>query len=144
MLRPMLLRSYNRRAFGSVVRYSFSAEPADPMPLIALYGALVRLELALKDHDPKFLGMGHDVCRMLTELSVTPALVTQLTNRLEVLWCTMKTGSEGHVLASKYPDLRYLHHETDFPGKSTNAELMRALDVLRDIERELRAKGIKP
>jgi hypothetical protein len=135
---------YNRRAFGSVVRYVFGpADDDDPLRLLALYCALVRLELALKDHDASFRRKGHDVCGMLENLGIATALVVQLRTRLQTLQCVRLDGGSGTVRPDRYPDLRYLRHASDFPGESTTQQLEHALDVLRDIEDELTSRGIE-
>jgi hypothetical protein len=133
---------YNRRAFGSVVRHSFDPAHDDSLRLLVLYSALVRLELTLKDHDASLRSKGHDVCSMLQDLGGDASLVDQLANRLQALWCVLKDGRIVLVDPKQYPGIRYLCHESDFPGKSTTQQLEDALDVLRDIERELTSKGI--
>ncbi len=133
---------YNRRAFGSVVRYSFGPADDDSLRLLALYCALVRLELALKDHNPAFRGKKHDVYAMLEELGVDGSYLVQLNNRLFALQCVLVNGRSGPVVTKTYPDLRYLRHESDFAGESTTQQLEKALDTLRDIEQELVRLGI--
>lgn len=134
--------AYNRQAFGSVVRHSFDPAHDEWLRLLALYGALVRLELALKDHDASLRSQGHDVCRMLQDIGVDASHVDQLGNRLQALWCVHKNGTIVPVEPKQYPGIRYLCHESDFPGRTKTRQLEEALDVLRDIEQELASKGI--
>ena len=95
--------AYNRRAFGSVVRYAFEPTHDDSLRLLALYCALVELELALKDHDANLRSKSHDVCRMLQDLGIDASLVDQLGNALQALWCVHKNNEVVPVDAKQYP-----------------------------------------
>lgn len=128
--------NYNREAFDSVRNA--------PNKLVALYASLVRIEIALKDYRHSTLHVwssGHDVPTFLADLHALDAgvvaLAAALSNKLSVLWCRKKDGSETQVSAQIYPAIRYLLHDSDFAGKSTEAELMEAIDCVRDIETAL-------
>jgi hypothetical protein len=41
------------------------------------------------------------------------------------------------VVSSSYPDIRYLHHESDFPGDTPQLDLEAARDAARTLKREL-------
>lgn len=41
-----------------------------------------------------------------------------------------------------YPDLRYLRHETDYPGESTNEAIERALQILDEIRLHLQRDAV--
>ncbi len=115
--------------------------------LLSLYCKLVVLELLLKDY--QYGGMaqwerGHDVPSMLTNLSdpgIT-SLAIQLRTALSCLTCTLPDGTEGQVAARSFPDLRYLRHASDYPGKSTDNEIQSALVLANDIEVALTAQGV--
>lgn len=126
--------NYNRTAFQSG---STAASP-----LLALYCSLVDLELALKNH---FWGTGwrrgHLLIAWVTEVGEA-ALATNLDNCLAALHCTTLTGGQSIVSGNSYPDLRYLRHDNDFAGTSTDAQLQAALQAVRDINAALRTLGI--
>ena len=130
--------TYNIRAFKN-------AALGISNPLLRLYCSLVELELAIKDHlqqQPSGSWKnGHRVTVWLTDLGES-SLSTQLSTQLSVLYCTNKNGDEANVQATQYPDLRYLRHETDFPFKSTDAQLNDALSIVRDIKIRLRGRGL--
>lgn len=115
--------------------------------LLSLYCKLVVLELILKDYqygETARWEQGHDVPTMLTNL-IDPgitSLATQLRTALSSLTCTLIDGTEGQVAARSFPDLRYLRHASDFPGKSTDNEIQSALMLASDIEIALKAQGV--
>jgi hypothetical protein len=119
---------YNRNAFRIAAN-----------PLLDLYSALVWLELSLKDRMAVW-ARGHDVAEFVSNAG-EPALAQRLRTALGSLWCTDLQGNEAHVAPQRYPDLRYLRHQTDFAGKTTDAELRVALTIVRDIETVLTTKG---
>jgi hypothetical protein len=41
-----------------------------------------------------------------------------------------------------YPAVRYVRHESDFPGETTDAEINEALRVVGEIENELKRRGV--
>ncbi len=126
--------AYNRRAFGSLI--------TNGELLIALYSGLVRIELALKDHDAVCRGMQHDLVRMLQSVGVSAPVQLALQTVVAALACTDRAGGEKQVSIQKYPDVRYVRHETDFPGKVTDVQLAAAIAILRDVEAELTQLGI--
>jgi hypothetical protein len=121
---------YNRNAFRN---------KGVAVHLIDLYCALVVLELSLKDKMAAWVG-GHDVSDFVSRAGEA-ALAQRLRTALGTLWCTSTQGTETHVSPARYPDLRYLRHETDFAGKTTDAELHSVLIIVRDIETVLTRKG---
>ena len=123
---------YNKTAFAS-------AKSAGNR-LIAAYAHLVWLELVLKDHLPTWVS-GHRVCEWLSNIGET-SLASQLESHLGTLTCRSKNGGEAPVNAHQYPDIRYVLHESDFPGKTTDAQLAQVLDVLSDIDTSLHARGM--
>ncbi len=122
--------SYNTQAFRLTVAQN---------GLLELYCALVVLEISLKDRMTTWSG-NHDVPEFVTRAGET-ALGQRLRTALVGLWCTDRWGGEAHVAAERYPDLRYLRHESDFAGKTSDRELLAVLQIVRDIEAVLRAKG---
>lgn len=86
--------------------------------------------------------MGHRIIDWLTTDLGETSLGTQLESKLSVLYCTYRDGSEVNVDANRYPDIRYLRHETDFPGKSTDSQLKEALEIIKDIKTSLINRGI--
>lgn len=127
---PRMPHLYNRSAFRIGLNLS---------PLLDLYCALVVLELSLKDRMPVWAG-GHDVTDFVSRAGEN-ALALRLRSALAGLWCTNRQGNEAHVAPDRYPDLRYLRHQTDFAGKTTDIELQTILIIVRDIEAILTAKG---
>jgi hypothetical protein len=125
---------YNRNAFQGL------AAASDV--LLRLYCSLVGLELGLKDH---FSGTGwrngHRIGDWVAELGEA-ALGVQLETRLSALQCTDRDGNPAPVAANSYPGIRYVRHETDFPGASTSAQIGEALQVVSDIINALRGRGV--
>ena len=113
-------------------------------PLLCLYCSLVVLELSIKDH---FHQSGpwkkhHHIIDWLTNDLGETSLGLQLESKLSALYCTGINGDDVNVRANSYPDIRYLMHETDFPGKSTDTQLQEALEIIKDIRTSLISKGI--
>ncbi|WP_081599402.1 hypothetical protein [Prochlorothrix hollandica] len=129
--------SYNQQSFK--VGGSNSSNP-----LLCLYCSLVVLELAIKDHFHQSgpWKRGHCIIDWLTNDLGETSLGTQLESKLSALYCTYRDGSEVNVDANRYPDIRYLRHETDFPGKSTDSQLKEALEIMKDIKTSLINRGI--
>lgn len=129
--------TYNKAAFTSGAISTNS--------LLSLYCSLVVLELALKEHlyqtSPNWK-TGHRIIDWLNELGET-SLSMQLSTKLSALYCTALSGTEVSVRPDKYPDIRYIRHESDFPGKSTDTQIKDALDIIKDIRTSLIAKGVK-
>jgi hypothetical protein len=113
-------------------------------PLLCLYCSLVVLELSIKDyfHASGSWKSGHHIIDWLTTDLGETSLGIQLESKLSALFCTHKSGCEVTVNANSYPDLRYLRHEADFPGKSTDNQLKEALEIIKDIRTSLITKGI--
>lgn len=109
-------------------------------PLVRLYCGLVVIELALKDGRSPWQS-GHDVASMLAEIGET-SLSVQLRGRIGELKCTAKDGTEAPVGPSQYPNIRYIRHESDFPGTVMDIDLNTALAVVADIVVSLRQKGL--
>ena len=141
---------YNKEAFRRIGNDSSN-------PLGAVYCSLVVLELAIKDHfytpgNANSWKTGHRIIDWLTTDLGESSLGPQLKNELFTLHCTDKNGNEANVDANKYPDLRYLRHEQDFPGTSTDeqdspgtstdAGLREVMDIIQDIRDRLRTRGI--
>lgn len=129
--------SYNQQSFKI-------GESNPSNPLLCLYCSLIVLELAIKDHfhQSGSWRMGHRIIDWLTTDLGETSLGTQLESKLSVLYCTYRDGSEVNVDANRYPDIRYLRHETDFPGKSTDSQLKEALEIIKDIKTSLINRGI--
>ncbi len=124
---------------------SFKVGGSNPSnPLLCLYCSLIVLELAIKDHfhQSGSWKRGHCIIDWLTTDLGETSLGTQLESKLSVLYCTHRDGSEVNVDANRYPDIRYLRHETDFPGKSTDSQLKEALEIIKDIKTSLISRGI--
>jgi hypothetical protein len=132
--RRFMPHTYNRTAF----QYGMASANA----LLILYCSLVDLELALKDHF-SVVGWrnGHAIIDWVAELGEA-ALAAQLANGLGRLRCTARDGSLSQVLGNSYPDVRYLRHESDWPGFSTDAELRDVLGIVADIRTALRGRGV--
>jgi len=109
-----------------------------------LYCSLVVLELSIKDHLYKSGSWrkGHRIIDWLTTDLGETSLGTQLDSKLSASCCTCINGTEVNVSADRYPDIRYLRHENDFPGKSTDTQLKEVLDIIKDIRISLASKGI--
>ena len=84
---------------------------------------------------------GHDVPGMLADIGEA-ALSVQLSGKISALKCTARDGTEAPVVPSVYPHMRYLRHETDFPGAVKDADLNSALDLIPDIILSLEQRGI--
>ncbi len=121
---------FNRRAFGNLDTTS---------PLLQLYCTLVSIELALKDDSTSSSKIGHKVieyAKAYNDRNLDLA-ADALENTLKQLICTNLSGLRANVNTQKYPDVRYLHHDSDFPGDTSQAELEAALDAARTLKREL-------
>lgn len=123
-------------------RAAFQAGTSSTNLLLATYCSLVDLELAIKIH---FWSSGwkqnHRIVDWVNNIGET-SLATQLAGRLALLYCTSKLGTEVRVDANNYPTIRYLRHESDFAGKSRDTELRDLLNIISDIRKALRARGI--
>jgi hypothetical protein len=127
--------SYNRTAFA--VGRAAASE------LVSLYSFLISIELALKDRAASWM-QGHFLAQWLTG-EADPGLTSltqQLASALNLLKCTDRSGGSSGIRLDAYPDLRYLRHESDFPGESSTAQLQTCLTLVRDIETVLKGKGI--
>jgi len=126
--------AYNKAEFLSVIGIGHK--------LLEVYGQMVVIELALKDRAQQWRG-GHDVPAMITELNISGlnALAVQLSSELAAQHCTDASGNSSIV--NKFPDLRYLRHESDFgTGNSTDCGLQRLLSVVQDVIIQLRQEGV--
>ena len=124
-------------------RAAFQTGAAASNGLLGTYCSLIDLELALKVHlSPSGWMRKHRIIEWLTTLGET-SLAVQLGARISVLRCTLQDGTEGPVEANNYPGIRYLRHETDFPGTSTDAQLRDVLDIIADIKVALRSRGVR-
>lgn len=123
-------------------RTAFQAGMVAASPLLALYCSLVDLELALKNHF--WAGgwrRGHKVIDWVADAGEA-ALSIHLENCLTALKCTAITGAVSTVAGNSYPDVRYLRHQSDFVGTSTDQELHLALQAVNDVRAALRARGV--
>ncbi|MFQ4139253.1 hypothetical protein PGN35_023355 [Nodosilinea sp. PGN35] len=133
-----MLHNYNQNAF------QVGAASSDT-PLLCLYCSLVVLELSIKDylyHQSGLWKRGHCIVDWLTHELGETSLGVQLQDKLANLSCTYKDGSEVPIDANRYPDLRYLRHEDDFPGKSTDIQLGEVLEIVKDIKTTLLNRGM--
>jgi hypothetical protein len=132
-----MVHTYNQRSFKSATS-NFNN------PLVSLYCSLVLLELAIKDHLHKSGSWksGHHIIDWLSNDLGETSLGSQLSSKLSVLYCTSRSGIEVTVDPNRYPDIRYIRHETDFSGKSTDAQIQEALEIIKDIRLVLTRKGI--
>ncbi len=132
--------NYNRTAFASGINN------ANANPLLSLYCSLVVLELAIKDYLYTTNGgtwvTGHKIILWLDDLNES-SLSRQLSTALSTLYCTAVNGSEVSVCPHKYPDIRYLRHGNDFPGKSTDTQIRDALGIISDIRTRLIVIGVQ-
>jgi hypothetical protein len=108
--------------------------------LLRLYCNLISIELRLKDARPQWQS-GHDIGSMLADIGEA-ALSVQLRTKLSALKCTARDGTEVPVDPAQYPHIRYLRHETDFPGAVKDADLDDAVLLIPDILLSMRNKGI--
>lgn len=127
-----MAHSYSRSAFKIVSRTP---------PLAYIYNSLVAVELALKDHlHPPWRG-GHDIPDLLSAVG-EGALGVQLQGALGKLHCTSRNGSSALVPASNFPAIRYLRHESDFAGTSSENDILGAVAVVDDIRARLPMRGV--
>lgn len=56
---------------------------------------------------------------------------------LQRLWCTDKKNGRSPVPGRNYPFIRYLRHDTDFPGDTPQSHLEAARDAARQLDKEL-------
>lgn len=120
---------FNRRAFGSIDTSS---------ALLQLYCTLVGIELALKD-EAASMKHQHDVvklAKLLNDVNVDVA-ANLLSQELKQLWCTDKEGARLLVPPNNFPYVRYLRHESDFPGDTPQADLEAARDAASTLKKEL-------
>jgi hypothetical protein len=116
-------------------------------PSFRLYTLLVAIELALKDKISPFRS-GHDLHRLagFAVTPMSPGLSTQLTGLtacLGVLLCTSLQGLQVPIDPANYPGLRYIRHDRDFPGASSETSVKQALDTARQLVQELRLAGVE-
>jgi hypothetical protein len=111
--------------------------------LLSAYGLLVATELALKDHAPRWK-KGHNVPGFLDEFSDPglTALGVNLRDALSAIRCTGLDGAEMPIRDNMYPELRYARHSNDFAGGLTDTHLQSLVQMVEDIIRQLRAKGV--
>lgn len=111
-------------------------------PSFRLYTLLVAIELALKDRLSPYKS-GHDLHR-LAGFAVSPmpaglsAQLTGLTACLGSLLCTSLQGTQVPVDPANYPVIRYVRHDKDFPGSTTENLVQQALAAARQLVQELR------
>lgn len=126
--------SYNKRCFRNL------SSSVDRLP--ALYGMLIAIELAIKEHDyrqkNKWSG-GHRIVAWLSSIDNHASI--RLREVLERLSCTDRNGKPTQVDADNYPGLRYLRHEEDFEAGATEEQLQSACEVAEDIVLLLRNRG---
>jgi hypothetical protein len=127
-----LPHTYNKQAFANGIVVA--------SPLLSLYCSLVIIELAVKDHLAPW-PTGHKVIEWLTSLG-EPSLAQQLRTALMVLQCTDRSGNQAPVSGDQYPDLRYLRHDSDFAGMTTDTQIQDALDIVNSVNAALRSKGV--
>ena len=97
-----------------------------------------------KDHSAQWL-RGHNVPGMLTELNDAglTAVAVELGTELQAQHCTDRYGQCSQPRSCKYPDLRYLRHESDFgTGHSTDAGLQKLLDAVQQVIKQLPQAGV--
>jgi hypothetical protein len=84
------------------------------------------------------------ISQWLTELADAglTSLTQQLSTCMQRLFCTDKSGARSCASIDSYPDVRYLLHETDDPGTSTDQDVSNCLTLIRDIETVLNQRGI--
>lgn len=112
--------------------------------LPALYGILTAIELAIKDYEAENgVGWpgGHGIIGWLSSIDTDTTQSIALRDALACLYCTDKNGNESNINPDIYPGLRYLRHEDDFPGKSTEHQLDSAYETAEQVVRLLRTKG---
>jgi hypothetical protein len=124
--------NYNKKAFADGILAA--------SPLLSLYCSLVIIELGIKDHLPEW-PTGHRVIEWLTTLG-EPSLAQQLRTALIVLQCTDRSGNRAPVSGDQYPDLRYLRHDSDFPGMTTETQIQDALDIVNSVNTALKSRGV--
>lgn len=105
------------------------------------------LEITLKDWDRSNYAYAHKVAQMIRAFG-DPTLSNQadaLELALGSMYCTHRDGTQRNVSPERYPDIRYLRHEVDFPGTTTDVHLHDAIIALDALLAELhRQRGIKP
>lgn len=128
--------------------------------LLKLYSSLVVIELTIKDNlrqkQGTWPGIRHDIKRGIDDLfpdsdplpdrifSPRPAIIDRLKadiGKLETdfrdLYCTGANGLSQEVIVNKYPDIRYLQHNSDdhngHSGETTEESLDNALATARSI-----------
>lgn len=137
------MHKFNRAVFFNVDGSS---------PLLRLYARLVALELTLKDEDPSNYARRHNVVQMVKDLSsklgagaaAMANLADGLDRALAALHCTAKNGTAAQVSSAVYPGVRYLRHERDFPGATTDTDLADAVQALEALLLELDRHKVKP
>lgn len=140
--------SYNRAAFGEAAKLLGAKRSDGAVLLVELYCRLVRIELALKEHHPEFVTKVHDVIVMLLELPQPAAVrsrerinsaITQLKDRLQILKHNDRKTDPGEEkqAAHQWPHIRYLRHNLNYPGGTTDQELRGAIEAADNVEEEL-------
>ncbi|MDB9449788.1 hypothetical protein [Dolichospermum circinale] len=125
--------AYNRAAFTT------GADSSNC--LLSLYCSLVALELAIKDHYNPPWKSRHRIITWVGDLGEA-SLAQQLKSQLAALQCTDVNGDHSPVDGDNYPGIRYIRHEGDFPGTSTDTQIRDALETIKDIKTSLRTKGV--
>lgn len=132
---------YSRRVFGQARTIT---------PLLECYTSLVAIELTLKD-ELNNVGGNHDVVTLTATFlqqfpTNTRALRTQVKNienakvelqkRLKDIKFTGKQGQQDSN-AKQYPNLRYIRHTSEYPGTTTDNDLIYLRAAVRSLRREL-------
>jgi hypothetical protein len=127
----------------SYARAAFISAKSSANTLIALYCSLINIEIALKDRGTTWKS-GHFIGQWLIDEADAGlnSLTQQLTAAFDSIRGTDRKGNGIRLRLDAYPELRYIRHEIDFPGETTDSQLITCLDLVHDIEAILLTKGV--
>lgn len=139
-----MLFSYNRK--------NFTIKKDPDRLLLTLYTKLVALELFLKDfyvvQKPSKNINNHDILKylLIKPIQLPAAQVENLRRRLADLICRNSNGKISHVRPPKYPDIRYIVHESDSPEEPNavkDTDLENCIKTVDNINSVLKQKGFQ-
>jgi len=133
--------SYNRKAF----KLAFLLNGNGSI-LLSIYSKLVCIELALKDDQQiktqKWPATSHNISGLLNNLNLNSEGI-KFNNALKKIKCTdIKGKNLESIKETNYPALRYMNHDSDISGGSTDLDLTELNIIIDDIILQMKSKGV--
>ncbi|MDX1959649.1 MAG: hypothetical protein SFU98_13825 [Leptospiraceae bacterium] len=114
--------------------------------LLSIYSKLVCIELALKDNQQQnttiWPALSHNVSGLLNNIALN-SLGIRFNNALKKIKCTDRNGNNLQSINERnYPALRYMNHDSDISGGSSDSDLTELDIIVDDIIIQMRNKGV--